>query len=300
MIEAAVSLLLSAQNPDGGWGAVPGKRSNTEATSLALLALQSLNRNESALALRKAKTWLVERQNSDGSWPLADSSKKPSWSTAFAIIALSEADDLRDRVVKAGHWVLAQEGSKPGLLANLIVALFDQKKAVHLNEDLVGWPWTADSFSWVEPTSYFMLAVKKMKRYLPPKTVQERIQQAELMIYDRMCENGGWNYGNSTVYDDKLWPYPDVTAVALMALQDRRDRKENQLSLRALNHMLKDVDSGLALGWSSICFSLYGLDTTEYQKLLLHRFEKTKFLGETKPTALTILALGNGTNYFRV
>jgi prenyltransferase beta subunit len=42
MIEAAIDLLLSAQNEDGGWGAVKGKRSNTESTSFALMALKSL------------------------------------------------------------------------------------------------------------------------------------------------------------------------------------------------------------------------------------------------------------------
>ena len=39
MLEESLNLLLLGQNPDGGWGAVAGKRSNTEATALALLAL---------------------------------------------------------------------------------------------------------------------------------------------------------------------------------------------------------------------------------------------------------------------
>ena len=42
MIDAAIDLLLGAQNEDGGWGAVKGKRSNTESTSFALMALKSL------------------------------------------------------------------------------------------------------------------------------------------------------------------------------------------------------------------------------------------------------------------
>ena len=42
MIDAALDLLLGAQNEDGGWGAVKGKRSNTESTSFALMALKSL------------------------------------------------------------------------------------------------------------------------------------------------------------------------------------------------------------------------------------------------------------------
>jgi hypothetical protein len=296
MLEEAASLLSNSQNPDGGWGAVAGKSSNTEATALALAALQSLERASDGSAVRKAKRWLVERQNTDGS----AGAKGPSWSTALAMIALSESADQQERVVKAGDWALGQEGSKPGLLANWIRALSFQKKVVHLNEDLIGWSWTAGTFSWVEPTSYFLVALKKIKGRLSDKALHERCEQGELMIYDRMCEGGGWNYGNASVYGDGLWPYPDVTAIALIALQDRREQKENQLSLRTLGDLAKSTDSGLALGWSVICLSVYGQEDSELKKRLELRFAKTKFLGETKPLALAVLASGNGARYFRV
>ena len=298
MLEEATTLLSRGQNPDGGWGSVAGKGSNTEATALALLALRSLGGHN--LATQKAGQWLTERQNTDGSWPLSGMTKGSSWSTALALIALSESADQRDRIVKAGNWVLEQEGSKPGILANLILALSFEKKIVHLNEDLIGWSWTPHSFSWVEPTSYFILALKKIKSHLPAKTVHERVEQGELMIYDRMCEGGGWNYGNAAVYDDRLWPYPDITAIALIALQDRRERKENQVSLRALVDMAQNTDSGLALGWTLLCLSVYGQDGAELKKRLEQRFVKTKFLGETKALALSVLAMGNGARYFRV
>jgi hypothetical protein len=300
VLEESLKFLSLSQNSDGGWGALAGTRSNTEATALALLALQSVSKTATEPAAQKAKTWLIERQNADGSWRLNDSLRGPSWSTAFAIIALSEAKDLQARVAKAGNWALEQEGSKPGVLANLILALTLQKKVVQLNEDLIGWSWTPNSFSWIEPTSYFLVALKKIRRNLSSKIVEERIQQGELMIYDRMCDTGGWNYGNSSVYGERLWPYPDITAVALIALQDQRERRENQLSLRALGEMAKKTDSGLALSWAVICLSLYGHDGVELKKRLVERFVKTKFLGETKVIALGILATGNGARFFRV
>src|SRR6266542_1256328 len=110
VLEESLNLLLLGQNPDGGWGAVAGKRSNTEATALALLAVF---KKAIEPAVQEAKTWLAERQNVDGSWPLNDSLKESSWSTALAIIALSPAGDFfKDRVIKAGNWTLEQEGSK--------------------------------------------------------------------------------------------------------------------------------------------------------------------------------------------
>jgi hypothetical protein len=115
-----------------------------------------------------------------------------------------------------------------------------------------------------------------------------------------MCEGGGWNYGNAAVYGDPLWPYPDITALALIALQDHRERNQNQLSLGVLEKAAETTNSGLALGWSAICLSLYGHDNSELRQRLDQRFVRTKFLNETKPIALSILAAGDGSRLFRV
>ena len=300
MLDEAIKLLNQGQNPDGGWGAVPGKQSNTESTALGLLALRSLADSSENPAVRKAEHWLSSSQRSDGSWPYGAGATAASWSTALALIALSDSGVEGERLVRAGKWILAQEGSKPGILAKLILALSFQKKAVHLNDDLIGWSWTPSSYSWVEPTSYCLIALKKIKSRLSAKAVKERVDQAELMIYDRMCEGGGWNYGNTAVYGDPLWPYPDITGLALIALQNHKERSENQVSLRVLSKMAENTDSGLALGWSSICLSLYGQDNPELRKRLDQRFGRTKFLGETKPIALSVLAAGDGSRLFRV
>lgn len=134
---------------------------------------------------------------------------------------------------------------------------------------------------------------------LAATNVEERIRQAEMLIYDRMCDAGGWNYGNSKVLGDSLWPYPDITAVALIALHDHAQNRANQLSLRALDMMMGEVGSGLALSWGIICLSIYNQDTRESQKLLTKSFQKTRFLGETKTLALAILALANGGRFFK-
>ena len=299
MIKEATALLLKAQNTDGGWGSVKGKRSNTEATSLAVMALESLQQESRGRSIREGVNWLAHGQNSDGSWPLNDTSQNPSWTTALAILALSLWPDYRTQVFNAARWVLRQKGSKPGLLANLLLALTFKKKAIHLNEDLIGWPWLAGTFSWVEPTSYYLIALKKVRSKMGGD-FDERIKQGKLMIYDRMCRGGGWNYGNSVVFDENLWPYPDTTAVALIALQDHREAEANRQSLEALKNMLRDVHSGLALSWGIICLSLYGEDTGKWKELLAESFKKTQFLGENKVIALSLLALNDGAKFFKI
>jgi Prenyltransferase and squalene oxidase repeat len=295
MIEQVTALLLDSRNPDGGWGSAKGKRSNTEATSLAVLALKSL---EHESHVRGAISWLAHHQNADGSWPLNDASKQSSWTTPLAMLAMLPFPDQMEHALSAAKWILTQEGRKPGWLASVWVRLSQSNKTVELDPFLSGWSWTNGAFSWVEPTSYCLIALKKVKSMLGGTNAEERIRQGEMLIYDRMCDDGGWNYGNSKVLGDSLWPYPDITAVALIALQDHAASRANRLSLRALDMMMREVVSGLALSWGIICLSIYNQDTRESQKLLAKSFEKTRFLGETKTLALAILALANGGGVF--
>ena len=299
-MEEAVRLLLEQQNSDGGWGAVKGKISNTESTAFAVMALESLQRKELTRNIQAGLTWLSRHQNSDGSWRLNDVTPSGSWSTAIALLCLSAFSDHGDRARKAAEWALMQEGSSPGWLASMIVWLTGQQEINKINMDLKGWPWASGSFSWVEPTSYFLISLKKLKPTFNGTKIDDRIRQGELMIYDRVCEGGGWNYGNSKVYGEALWPYPDITAVALIALQDHPEVEANRKSLETLEKTVQDVDSGLALSWSIICFSLYGRSVTKWRELLVKRFQKTMFLGETKTLALAILASADMPKFFRL
>ena len=300
MIEPAIDLLIDAQNPDGGWGSVKGKRSNTESTSFALMALKCIDRDVFLRPMTAGLSWLLQHQKDDGSWSLSDASKQSSWTTPIAVLALLSFQGQREHALRAAKWILTQEGRKPGWVTSLLVWLSLVKKMGELDPYLSGWSWTAGAFSWVEPTSYSLMALRKLKRSLAGTNCEERIRQGEMLIYDRMCENGGWNYGNSRVLGEVLWPYPDVTAVALIALQGRRASEANQTSLHILDKMAREADSGMALGWGILCLTLYNEDVRELKKVLAKNFEKTSFLGQIKTVALAVLALGDGARFFRV
>jgi Prenyltransferase and squalene oxidase repeat len=300
MIDAAIGLLLGSQNEDGGWSAVKGKRSNTESTSFALMALKSFDGEPFHRQVTAGLKWLLRHQKDDASWPLSDASTPSSWTTPLAALALLSFQDQREHALRAAKWILTQEGRKPGWIASLLVGLSLVKKITELDPYLSGWSWTAGAFSWVEPTSYSLMALKRLRPSLVGTNCEERIRQGEMLIYDRMCESGGWNYGNSRVLGEALWPYPDVTAVALIALQDRAGSEANQTSLRALFTMMREAASGAALGWGILCLTLYNQDVREWKRILVKNFEKTRFLGETKPVALAVLALGDGARFFRV
>ena len=300
MTEAAIEFLLKHQNPDGGWGVVPGRVSNTEATSLAVLAGKLVNQTSVEKSLQRGTQWLAGRQLTDGSWPVNGELNKGSWVTPLAVIALHHFPDQQVRAIKGAEWIVKQRGRGLPLLASLLVRLSITKLETDLNPNLTGWSWTAGAFSWVEPTSYALIALKQIRGHLKTRGISERIEEGEEMIYDRMCVGGGWNYGNSIVFGENLWPYPDTTALALIALQDHHNRPANRQSLEALQTMLKDVHTGLALSWSIICLSLYGEETKKWKDLLAQAFQQTHFLGETKNVALSILAMEDGAKFFKI
>ena len=300
MLDRIITDLLQNQNPDGGWGALRGKRSNTEATSLAVAALKALTDIELTESRKRGVAWLVRQQNQDHSWPLNETVKEGSWTTALAITALGDIAENSERVLAAARWLLEQEGSKPGILAEIVLWATGKSGANKLNKDLIGWSWVPRSFSWVEPTSYALIALKKQRGRLAGTNVDERIRQADAMIYDRMCTGGGWNYGNSKVLDYALWPYPDITALALIAMQDHANEKANQESLQVLSKIALEADSGFGLCWAAICLNLYGRDHSQFHKRIEKRFAATAFLGETKTLALALIALRGKSNPFHI
>lgn len=308
MTEAALSAiadrLLNGQNSDGGWPAQSGGPSNTEATSLAVLACAALPDGAGTSAFERGLDWLQLRQRDDGSFALTEDLPGSSWTTSLAVLALaSDAERLpavRRRAQRGAEWLLGEEGREPSWWVRLLRGAFPRERARGLDPYLTGWPWTSGAFSWVEPTAYALIALKRLRPELETERTEARIEEAEDMIYDRMCSGGGWNYGNSRVLGADLWPYADSTAIALISLHDHRSRAANQQSVNALRRMLERNDSGLALGWSLLCLQLYGEQTSDLVVRLARSFEARGFLGETRALAVGTLALAEGADRLRV
>lgn len=296
MKTAPLSLLLELQNPDGGWPSQPGRSSNTESTAFAVLALRALAAGDATGAGDRGLRWLSERQRQDGSWAFSTQVPEASWATGIATLAMLGED--RDRARSGAGWLLGQHGRPLGWYSSFLHRVAPSLLQVRLNPDLKGWPWRSHATGFVEPTAYALLALKKLRPHADTRA-EARIQEAQAMLYDRMCPNGGWNYGNSVVLGVDLPPYADVTALTLIALQDYRGSEPNAVSLTALRGMIAEVDSSLALAWATLCLTLYGEDTESLKRRLERRYRKRPFLVDTRSLALTLLALA-GSGVFRL
>lgn len=295
-IDAALSIvhpewleaLRSAQVDDGGFSQTPGAPPNTEATALAVLALETLD--GSSDTVRRGRRWLRQTQQADGSWPVLRGVEDGSWVTPWALLALLDDGNAEENIDRGTAWLIRRQGRRTGWLASLLLRFTPVEERADVDPTLVGWPWHRDSFSWVEPTSLALFALKKMRARLGRLFPAARVAEGERLLYDRECRGGGWNYGNRAVLGEDLPPYPDSTAIALIALQDQ-PRERNQPGLRALRELLRTpYASGLALALATICFSLYGEDVESWRRRLIEAYRRAGFFGEARTLALALLA----------
>jgi hypothetical protein len=290
LAEALVHGLQRGQNADGGWPSQAGRRSNTEVTALAVLALHAVASASGRAALEQGVRWLTSRQRPDGSWPITDVVPEPSWATSLATLALATLPDERAGAVRGGRWLLTQSGRPLGWIASLLYRIAPDHQRVKINPDLTGWSWSAATTSWVEPTAYALLALKKLGRETAGEAAA-RVSEGERLLYDRMCTGGGWNYGTPNELGVSLVPYPEVTSVVLTALQDHASAAENQASLAAIPRLLDGNESGVALAWALICYALYDRPVDGLVARLARSWARDAFLEGPRPMSVALLAL---------
>ena len=259
----AEGMLLAARAADGGWPYKAGLASRVEPTALAALAL-----GPASPASSGARAWLARAQQRDGSWSAAEGASRSAWPTPLAMLALAAdpAGAAADRITRATRFLLS---ARPAVL--------EDAGPVKLRGTLRGWAWTADAFSWVEPTSYAILALKKC--FNPDvgagdsgagpgftKDLRARLGEAEAMLRDRMCEGGGWNFGNPAAFGVPIRAFPVPTAVALIALQDDRGHPGMSSSLAILSRIATAEPSMLGLGWALAALRIFGVAGSEVEE----------------------------------
>lgn len=274
VMNAMRSALLTGVNADGGWGYASGRLSRLEPTVWATLALgDRLVSNRFLRARDRMNGLLVEPAS-------------PSPNIAFnALHTLVLAGEVKGEDVAAFTELV-------GALLNLRGRTTPPSPDIRQDNTLRGWPWTPETFSWVEPTSWCLLALKKAHRAPEGLPVDPaHVAEGERLLIDRVCRSGGWNYGNANVLGDDLSAYVPTTATALLALQDRGADPVVQTGLSYLWENRTSERSGMALALVAICLDVYGRPVGDVHDALVNQFERTAFLGSHHVTAMALYAL---------
>jgi hypothetical protein len=293
--EQLAQRLLSRRTPEGGFAATQGGAANTESTALAGIALGPYSENG-----RAALAWLLARQRPDGAWPLTDAVPGASWASAWALLALASLASSSEPLARGAHWLVEREGSRPSLFARTLVSLTEQNKRIEQDLSLRGWPWHDAAASWAEPTASAMLALRRLGPLVEVGGARARIEEGERLLWDRMCVDGGWNYGNRRILGEALEPFPDTTALVLIALQGSQRHAELEHSFRALGALLAVRASSLALALGALAAELHGRDATAFLQALEQRIAQRGPPEETRALAFAWLALAGSAARLRV
>ena len=236
---------LKYLNPDGGLPYAPGMSSFSEPTLLMLLAFIAA---DETLQAKPLVEWVLKNRNPDGSIGLnREFPNEGLWNSPLLATAMhqlgrkAERDSAIDFILK---------------FRSIPVGLTPENKA---NTLLVGWSWVPQTFGWVEPTSWALLALA-----LAGKADHARAIEGRLLLEDRCLPEGGWNYGNKIMFNNALLPFWETTALAQMALgRSNADLLKKNLDL--LERSLPEMHSLLTHAWTCLCLAEFGIKTERIQ-----------------------------------
>jgi hypothetical protein len=243
--------LLAARNGDGGWGYEPRRTSRLEPTCWALLALQTS---------RVGSDRILDEWPSRDNALLEHRGGLSNWS--FHALALATRLALKEAPIGELQRLAASLADARGIATKPSAVL-------HQDNRLQGWSWVRGTFSWAEPTAWALFALKKcLARGMVISGADARIRDGEGVLRDRVCAAGGWNYGNSNVFEKNLPPYVPTTAIALLALQDRGDEAFVRQSLDHLEVLATGHRSTRALALSALALRRHGRSTAPVESAL--------------------------------
>jgi hypothetical protein len=248
-----VTSITNLQNRDGGWPYRKGGGSSTEPTVLALLA-QSVDPGDPQ-STERGLAWLRATQRQDGGWPPQPQVPQSTWVTA--LVALMPRDALgASRYARAIDWLMGQTGKEASLAYKLRNELLGEGGGVIGKHE--GWPFFPGAAAWVTPSAISILSLEKARRYQMAGGIQQRIEIGRQFLMDRVCQDGGWNYGRANVLGVEADSYPETTGQALLALHGAPPSKLEK-SLAAAQAQARRCQSAEGLSWLQLGLQAHGI-----------------------------------------
>jgi hypothetical protein len=285
--------LLENASAGGGWSYYPGGAARLEPTCWALLALGASGLDSSGHAAQQAFFRASIRPDGLLLEPAVRDEDRPNLAfNGLAALLLAEQRDI----APAG----TLEGVTAGIVAHRGIKL-PQSTLSPQDNSLQAWSWIDTTFSWVEPTCWCTLALKKAVPL--SEAARNRIDVAERMLRDRCCTAGGWNSGTAMVLGQGLNPYVPTTALGLLALRNLPADPVVVRSLEQLRKFCLSEKSAMALSLALIAYAAFALDADAIEHALTEQWARTGFLDNQHLTAMALYSLTHrehGTSAFRI
>ncbi len=206
-IDEARRRLIGLRQGGGAWGYRPATSPAAEPSALAGLALLATDAADDgpgrAVAAEVGRRLATVRRR-DGSVGVTDALPEPGWATPLVLLLWAASGGFEAERRAAVAWLLASRGKPAARVAD---------DPLGHDVRLIGWPWVAETHSWVEPTAMALIALGREGRGGHPRAVE-----GVRVLRDRAIPGGGWNLGNPVVFGTPLRPMPAPTGLALLAL----------------------------------------------------------------------------------
>jgi len=253
----------------------PGGVFRPDATCWAILALKAAGSTTGAVD--KARRLLAKAQGEDGRvcvWP-----QRPDacWPTPLAVLAWQGAPEYDEPRKKALRFLL--EFDQIGVLDG------PQLGEGH-DATIKGWPWTAKTHPWVEPTAYLLLALR-----IAGYEAHDRAKDAVRLLIDRQLAPGGWNVGTTISFGQQTWPTPEATGAALQALAGSAPRPAVEKSIEYLRAQLPALSAPMSLGWAILGLHAWQETIEQPQGLISQALDRQEQLGPYDTFSLSLLLL---------
>jgi hypothetical protein len=263
--------------PPGGFAGKADGGYRADATAWAAVALQAVGHRPGWL--QAARSRLAAQQAADGRVSLSPQNPNAYWLTPLAILAWHQAPDYREAQERAGRFLLTTTGRHWQRPSD---APYEHDTA------LQGWPWIAATHSWVEPTALAILALR-----IAGRGEEARVKEGARLLLDRQIPRGGWNYGNTRIFGQELFPFPESTGLALNALRGMAPQGQVRKSLDYLTTRLREVRTPLALGWGLMGLAAWGEAPDGAQAWIGECLERQKRYGPYDTASLSLLLVAS-------
>ncbi len=270
-------MLKRRQTEDGGFAPQPGEAARPDATAWAILALQATGA-ESATKGRLCQR-LAADQSPDGRVSVAPGHEDAYWPTSLAVMAWEASPGCRAYQQRGLAFLLQTRSRK--------IWFWDKFVFSH-DPHLKGWSWIMHTAAWVEPTAMALTALK-----LTGQGRQARATEAVRLLLNRQMPHGGWNTGNTVVFEQELHPNPESTAIALNALAGLVARESVEASLAYLRGQVAKVRTPLSLGWGLLGLGAWGERPPAATSWLAECLKRQDFYGSFDTANLALLMVAS-------
>ena len=238
-VREVLDRLAASASPSGGWGYEAQQPAHIEPTCLAIAALEADPAYATVVAAARAA--LEAHAQPDGSYRLSRGRPQAAWPTALVLFTRPDAAAVAERLLRIEGRVMENDPEVADM--------------TDIDFSLMGWPWAEGTFSWVEPTAWACIALRKAGRADHP-----RVSEGLRLLLDRAFSTGGVNYGNRMILGKSTEPIPGPTALMLLALQGLDDPRIEAAKGYLRLHVEQTYDLE-HLAWARLALACHATDS---------------------------------------